>query len=400
MRSNRRKRFSIWVRFLFGACVVFCAHRVESQETELVRLDSEEIKALQTEYESLKQACGKALEKIAQTHVRYIDSTLEEGSDARKEWEQLKLECQLKFDELEGVAKQLFDAQEKPPVELAELVFRIQGKTLRDGFAGEAFRIGQKLIAAYPDKKEFQRITALAAIKVNEFEFAKKFYSEDREAIEKFEEEYSMLFGSIDELVTKFEREKQFRERDAENELPLVTIKTNRGVIKIELFEDQAPGTVANFISLTEQGFYNGKDFHWVLKGFGAQIGRFGHQRPVDINYCILDEFDREDARHHFRGSVTLAKSEVANSGNESFFICLEPVPFQDGKRTVFGRVVEGLDLIDSITHTFQRVEDGEPEWIPETRPDYIEEATVTRKRAGSEYKINKVPRVGAGASQ
>ena len=97
---------------------------------------------------------------------------------------------------------------------------------------------------------------------------------------------------------------------------------------------------------------------------------------------------------------MSLIKSEAANTGNERFFICLEPVPLLDGKRTVFGRVVEGMEVMDGITHKHQLSEEGEPEPIPEVHQDYIVKATVTRKRADSEYKINKVPRVNLGDSQ
>ena len=402
MRSNRRKRFNTWARVLCGVCVVFCAQRVEAQESELTKPSSEEIDALQTEYDALEKECGKAIEDIAQARVRYFDSTLDQAIDERKEWDQLKSECQLKIDELADVAKKLFDAQEEPSPELAEFVFRVQEKKLRDGFSGEAYQIGKKLVALYPDEKKFQTVTALAAVKVNEFDFAKKFYSENRKLIEEIKEgEFTRLFGEIDQLVTKFEREKQFRQQDAENELPVVTMETNRGVIKIELFEDQAPETVANFISLVEQGYYDGNFFHFVLKGFGAEMGRYSRvPKPIDINYGIVDEFDREDARHHFRGALSLSKLDAANSGNESFLICLEPVPFLDGRRTVFGRIVEGLDLIDNFAHTYQRVEGEDPEPIPEARPDYIVKATVTRKRADSDYKVNKIPRVSPGDSQ
>ena len=404
MRSDRRGRPNFLVRVLVGAGVVFCGLAVQAQQsTPTAQPTVDEIKALEAEYEALSAACRKSILEVRQAEVRYLDSSRDESIEVRKEWEQLKTECQTQIDELAEVATKLFDAQEKPSPELAELVARVQEKALRGGFPSEAFRLGKKLMMVYPDMKKSEMVTALAAVKVNEFDFAKKYYDENKEVLQAVEAEYSKLFRSVDELVTRFEREQQFREQDAKNELPLVTIETNRGAVKIELFEDQAPGTVANFISLAEQGFYDDLIFHWALKGFVAETGVYT-RRPtpsaVDINYFIVDEFDREDARHHFRGSLSLIKSEAANTGNERFFICLEPVPLLDGKRTVFGRVVEGMEVMDGITHTHQLSEEGEPEPIPEVHQDYIVKATVTRKRADSEYKINKVPRVNLGDSQ
>ena len=404
MRSNCRVRSNFLVRVLIGAVVVFCGLTVQAQQsTPAAQPTADEINALKAEYEALAATCRQSMLNVWQAEVRYFDSTRDESIEVRKEWEQLKVECQSQIDKLAEVATKLFDAQEKPSPELAELVSRVQEKTLRDGFPSEAFRIGKKLIAVYPDMKKAEMVTALAAIKVNEFDFAKKYYDENKEAIEAIEPEYSKLFGSIDNLVTQFEREQQFREQDAKNELPLVTIETNRGVVKIELFEDQAPETVANFISLTEQGFYDDLTFHWVLKGFAAETGVYTRRRTpsdVNVNYFIADEFDREDVRHHFRGSLSLITSEAANTGNERFVICLEPVPFLDGRKTVFGRVVKGMEVLDGITHTYQLSEKGEPEQIPEVKHDYIVKASVTRKRADSEYKINKIPRVNPGDSQ
>ena len=404
MRSDRRGRPNFLVRVLVGAGVVFCGLAVQArQSTPTVQPTVDEIKALEAEYEALAAACRKSILEVRQYEVRYFDSSRDESIEVRKEWEQLKAECQTQMDKLAEVATKLFDAQEKPSPELAELVARVQEKALRDGFPSEAFRLGKKMIAVYPDMKKSEMVTALAAIKINEFDFAKKYYDENNGAIEAIEPEYSKLFGSIENLVTQFERERQFREQDAKKELPLVTIETNRGVVKIELFEDQAPGTVANFISLVEQGFYDDLIFHWVLKSFAAETGVYTRRRTssgVDVNYFIVDEFDREDVRHHFRGSLSLIKSEAANTGNERFVICLEPVPLLDGKRTVFGRVVEGMEVMDGITHTYQLSEEGEPEPIPEVHPDYIVKTTVTRKRADSEYKINKVPRVNPDDSQ
>jgi len=414
MRSNRRMRFddmgfNVITRCLTGACLVFFAQFVNAQESDLApqttpasQVSADEVKTLEATYLAKAEAWRKTVELIGQTRIRYFDSTRSESEDLRDDWDRLKTEGRAQLQETVVAAKALFDAQEKPSIELALFIGRVQQKSLAEGFAAEAFRLGEKLVDVHPNVKEFQLLTAMAAIKVNEFDFAKKFFDENGEMLAKIDSKDIMLFKVLDELITEFEREKEFRKSDANSNLPRVAIETNRGTITVELFEDQAPNTVANFISLTEQGFYDRKVFHWALKDLLAETGvaSLGQPPPIDIDYCIADEFDREDARHHFRGSLSLGKSDEPNSGNERFFLCIQPVPFLDGKHTVFGRIVEGLDVLDNITRTHKLNEEDKPEPIPEVRYDLIVKATVLRKRPDSEYKIDKVPRPKPEVSQ
>lgn len=131
---------------------------------------------------------------------------------------------------------------------------------------------------------------------------------------------------------------------------------TGQGQVELELFEDQAPKTVANFISLVEKGFYNGTLF---MVAESARYVRAGdpntrNRDPEDDGdggpgYVIADEYQRSDARHHFRGSVSMVNTGPHTAGSQ-FFITLAPNESFDGHFTVFGRVIQGQQVVDEIT--------------------------------------------------
>lgn len=407
MKSNRRIQRAVFAYCLIGAYFACAVTNLGAQEPETSvanaasaeKISASQIEELEADYQAKVKAWRETMEILSRTKVSYFDSTRDESLDLRDQWDRLKSEGQTHLEATIVAATNLFDAQEKPSPELADFMARVAEKSIRAGFSAEAFHIGQKLVATYPDAKNFQFLTAMSAIRVNEFEIAKKFFDENSDLLADVEKKHTKLFESIGELVTEFEREEELRKLDVD--LPLATFETTKGIIKVELFEDQAPETVAHFISLIEQGYYDGKVFHGVIQDLVVETGHPHFSlKPVtvDLNYGIVDEFDRENARYPFRGSLGLGNNGEPDSGNERFFFCIQPNPFLHGKNTVFGRVIEGMNVVDSITHTYQINEDGESEPIEEAQLDLIVKATVTRKRPDSEYKFKKLPRVTSEA--
>jgi peptidyl-prolyl cis-trans isomerase B (cyclophilin B) len=149
--------------------------------------------------------------------------------------------------------------------------------------------------------------------------------------------------------------------RDAEqiaNDLPMVILSTAKGPIVIELFENEAPNTVANFIKLAEQGFYNGTTFHRVIPNLMVQGGDPNSKPDASAGavpgaggpgYTIADEYVGTGARNHFAGSLSMFNTGSPNSGGSQFFITHQPSPLLNGKYTVFGRVVDGLPVARSL---------------------------------------------------
>jgi peptidyl-prolyl cis-trans isomerase A (cyclophilin A) len=128
---------------------------------------------------------------------------------------------------------------------------------------------------------------------------------------------------------------------------PTATIDTNHGTITVELFEDLAPKTAGNFIDLAEKGFYDGVVFHRVIDGFMLQGGDPTGTGRGGPGYKIPDEFGQGLA-HDDEGMLSMANAGP-NTGGSQFFITLAATPWLDGKHAVFGKVVEGMDVVREI---------------------------------------------------
>jgi cyclophilin family peptidyl-prolyl cis-trans isomerase len=125
------------------------------------------------------------------------------------------------------------------------------------------------------------------------------------------------------------------------------TIATDRGDIVVELFADKAPQTVNNFVFLAREGFYDGVTFHRVIPGFMAQGGDPTGSGRGGPGYRFEDEF-HPDLRHDGPGVLSMANAGPGTNGSQ-FFITHGPTPHLDGRHTVFGRVVEGMDVVLEI---------------------------------------------------
>ncbi len=134
---------------------------------------------------------------------------------------------------------------------------------------------------------------------------------------------------------------------------PVVTIKMfDGGVIKAELYPEIAPNTVNNFISLVEQGFYNGLIFHRVIPGFMIQGGCPKGTGTGGPGYEIPGEFAANGFANdlkHTRGVLSMARAMHPDSAGSQFFIMHEDAPHLDGQYAAFGQVLEGMDVVDQI---------------------------------------------------
>ena len=124
------------------------------------------------------------------------------------------------------------------------------------------------------------------------------------------------------------------------------TFDTSRGPIKIELYPDKAPLTVANFVNLAKRGFYDGLNFHRVIPDFMIQGGCPEGSGRGGPGYRFEDETG--NGVRHERGVLSMANAGPNTNGSQ-FFITHVATPWLDGKHTVFGKVVEGLDVVDAI---------------------------------------------------
>ncbi len=126
---------------------------------------------------------------------------------------------------------------------------------------------------------------------------------------------------------------------------PRISMKTSKGEMIIELFQDAAPNTVKNFLELTNKGYYNGLSYHRVIPNFMIQGGCPHGTGTGGPGYKINCEIN---PNKHQRGSLSMAHAGP-NTGGSQFFICHSPQSHLDGVHTVFGKVIEGIEVVDKI---------------------------------------------------
>jgi cyclophilin family peptidyl-prolyl cis-trans isomerase len=228
-----------------------------------------------------------------------------------------------------------------------------------------------------PPPKELFSVAGIAAFMINEYDAAENYIEQAKQAGTWKEAEANKNGIPIVDSLKKYRgywaKEEAVRKQEAEkDDLPRVKLTTTAGDIVIELFENEAPDTVGNFVSLVESEFYNGLTFHRVLAHFMAQGGDPKGDGSGGPGYTIYDEVDNPEHRRHFRGSLSMAKGNFKDTGGSQFFICFTPREHLDGLHTVFGRVIEGIDVLAKI----HRIEPGKP-----GEKTVIEKAEVLRKR-------------------
>jgi peptidyl-prolyl cis-trans isomerase B (cyclophilin B) len=125
------------------------------------------------------------------------------------------------------------------------------------------------------------------------------------------------------------------------------TLHTNHGAIAVELFDEDAPKTVENFVKLARDGFYDGVVFHRVIPDFMIQGGDPTGTGTGGPGYTFEDEFNDHKVE---RGALAMANAGPNTNGSQFFIVTTQAAPWLDGKHTVFGRVTEGMDAVDSIS--------------------------------------------------
>tara|TARA_R110002072_G_scaffold168243_3_gene321802 strand:- start:199 stop:1479 length:1281 start_codon:yes stop_codon:yes gene_type:complete len=223
---------------------------------------------------------------------------------------------------------------------------------------------------------------AVAAYWLNEFDLA----LELRNAVEdltqlpaqlQIDHAWYLKKPLLESAQQRWAAELEQRAADAKRgDLPRVELETSRGKIVLELFEDQAPNTVANFVELVEQGFYEGLPWHRVQPLRLAVTGRPKEpgQDPAGPGHAIEGEARLAGARRHFRGSVGCLIRGPQRRGGSQFYLLLRPDTDLDGQCTVFGRVVTGLEVVAELK-----------------QDDLLKSAKVIRKRRHA-YKSKKLP--------
>ena len=289
------------------------------------------------------------------------------------------------LDELHAAGREAFAEAPNEDRELVRFLRKIAADAVRDENYEKAFEEAKFLLDHQCEDKLVYNIAGVAAYGTNRMAQAKE-YLDVAAAEQKLSPEGREAHTLIEEfdLVNLWEEEAKIRAAEAKaDDLPRVKLTTSKGDIVVELFENEAPDTVGNFISLVEKGFYDGRLFHRVIPNFMAQTGCPNGDGTGGPGYKIYCECTEPDHRNHFAGSLSMAHAG-RNTGGSQFYLTFRPTPHLNGKHTVFGRVVEGWDVLADI----QRYNPADKK--PKPPLDKIEVAEVLRKR-DHEYKPNKV---------
>jgi cyclophilin family peptidyl-prolyl cis-trans isomerase len=349
------------------------------------------------EFYRIQGEMNALLAKLAERQIRYRTADDEKKSEIQQEWKDL-------IAEGETIGPRLIEAGEKAYAEAPNADPQITGflarqvllKIQRDDFE-PAYRTGKLLMDHDCNIKQVPGLAGVAALAVSEFDDAEQYFKRaallgelpnlrERQPLERLVNAFARNPPFFKEL---WAREKAIRQREADaDSLPRVLLKTTQGDIVVELFENEAPKTVGNFVSLVERGFYKDTPFHRVEAGFVAQGGDPKGDGTGGPGYSIPCECDPQNypnRRDHFRGSLSMAHApRTRDTGGSQFFLAFAPDLSLNGEYTVFGRVVSGMDVLAKL----QRRDPNDKE---APRADKLVEAKVLRKRS-HKYEPVKMP--------
>lgn len=314
--------------------------------------------------------------------VEQFQSAPADQRDAlRKKYGELVARANQIVPRLRAAGMAEYQAQPNADPQLTRTLLGLLNNDLKNDNYFAASELATLLVAQKCPDKRLPLMAGYAAFGVNDFTAAGRFFQQAAETGE-IDQEAEAYLGNMPAFQEAWAREQAIREKEAAaDDLPRVLLETTKGPIVIELFENEAPQAVANFISLVERKYYDGLGFHRVLAGFMAQGGCPKGDGTGGPGYKIYCECQREDYRHHFTGTLSMAHAGK-DTGGSQFFLTFRPTPHLDGRHTAFGRVIEGGEVLS-------RLQRRDPQ-RSRVEPDKILRATVLRKR-DHDYQPTKV---------
>ena len=337
----------------------------------------------------------RALQERFQTAAEGEQPAMQEQYDA------LVLQAKNVEPRLVVAAEKAYVATPNQNKEVTDFLTTVIADHTRSDRYEEALRLAQILIDNDVVEKRAYLYAGFAAVILSDYDRAEKYLKVAGEAklitspSPSDKSPMATLMGKVIQFSADPEKyrktwaaEQKIRAAEAEaDDLPRVRLETSQGEMMVELFENEAPNTVANFVNLVEKDYYDGLTFHRVLPGFMAQGGCPKGDGTGGPGYYIPCECYEKNARKHFRGTLSMAKSQRRDTGGSQFFLTFVPNSFLDGQHTAFGRVIEGMDVLAKLT----RINPQQPD--PELKPDRIVKATVERKRDHA-YEPKTLPAV------
>jgi len=286
--------------------------------------------------------------ELAALDIRYHTTSPRRRAELRSRYDELVAQGTVLQDE---VLQAALIAYAKAPQENADLGEFLTGSVfmlVSNEEYEEGLRIVQLLLDGGVSSTDLSILAGSAAFATGEFDLAARHWRQAKEARQLFGADEQHL-KDIDDYRTGWDREQQLRAAElAADDLPRVLLTTTQGEIELELFENEAPKTVANFVYLVEQGFYDGLTFYRVVSQVLAEAGCPNGDGTGGPGYVLRGENQAPHRRQHFRGSLAMIHSGPDVIGSR-FYITFVPARHLDRNNTVFGRVVRGIDVLAKL---------------------------------------------------
>ena len=314
---------------------------------------------------------------------KYTDAPAAEREGLMKDYQVHLANIRAMVPKLRQAAVTEYTMNPNKSEDVTETLVGLLANHVRNDEYEQGLEVAELLIKNKCEVKGIQNFAGIAYYSTEHFEKAKASLAA-AEAAKAMDRVGQQIFAEIDSVMKNWKIEAAIRAKEAKtDDLPRVKMTTSKGDVTIELLENEAPQAVANFVSLVEKNYYDGLTFHRVLPGFMAQGGCPDGTGSGGPGYNIYCECDKEGYRRHYRGTLSMAHAGK-DTGGSQFFLTFRPTTHLDGRHTVFGRVVEGMDVLAKIQRR-------DPQRRGQPDPDKIVKAVVLRKRPGQEYQPTKV---------
>ncbi len=345
------------------------------------------------ELEAATDALREHLKKMREVVIRFNVSPDHAAASWKEKYNALVVEGSELHDRFirAAIAEYRQNLETKQPI--GEMLFKILERNIeRDRYEGMV-EVARTLIDGGYQHENLRGYLTMAAYALCQFEIVEPNLNKLIES-GVVSQQLLRIRENLDQLKKDWAEELEYRRKDASGEpLPRALLRTTKGDIEVELFENQAPETVANFIFLAESGFYDHHLFHRVIQHFMAQTGDPNGDGTGGPGYTIYDESGRPDHRKFFRGSLGMAMTAEPNSGGSQFFITFLPTFDLNGQYTVFGRVTKGIEVLSNLRRVDPEAKDKKGDEDKDVPLDELIEVRILSKR-DHEYLPHKVENV------
>lgn len=387
MNKNLRWTFILLFTALFAMASTAVAQDADAETAEDVSAAADDNSELQAQFDAVFEQWKKVLGDMRMLRAESELAEDAELSQMQAEYDALIRKGEDLIPQLRDAAIAIFRAAPNENRQISSWLTTIVSDYVTGDRYEEALPAVQALVDGASENPEIYNNAGIIAFVMNDYDAAGEYFEKAAAA--------GVLTGQSQQMMSELENYRRFWEREkrlrdeadaltGDERLPRVKIETNQGSIVVELFEDEAPETVANFIHLVESGFYDGLTFHRVLPGFMAQGGCPEGDGRGGPGYQIYCECENPGHRKHFRGSLSMAHAG-RDTGGSQFFLTFTQAPQLNGDHTVFGRVVEGMDVLAKI----RRRDPDKPAELA-LIPDKMLKVEVLNKR-DHVYEPNKV---------